>query len=249
MAQNVDLSNSKNWDLSNLKALFINCTYKKSPQTSHTEYLMNVSRSIMEKNNITTEMIRVVDHAIPPGVSADMTESGYEQDDWPGINQQILNADILVIGTPIWLGEISSVCARIIHRMYGNSSQENEKGQYIYYGRVGGCLITGNEDGQKHCARNILYSLLHMGFVIPPQADAGWVGEYGPGASYGDEGEEYPVGYDNNYTQRNATFMTWNLIHLAHMLKKNGGIPAYGNQPSEWENGKRFDHPHPEYLK
>ena len=69
----------------------------------------------------------------------------------------------------------------MIERLYGNSSQLNEAGQYAYYGRVGGCLVTGNEDGIKHCAMNILYSLQHLGYVIPPQADAGWIGEAGPG--------------------------------------------------------------------
>ena len=75
----------------------------------------------------------------------------------------------------------SLVCTQVIERLYGNSSLLNEAGQYAYYGRVGGCLVTGNEDGIKHCAMNILYSLQHLGYVIPPQADAGWIGEAGPG--------------------------------------------------------------------
>ncbi len=80
-------------------------------------------------------------------------------------------ADILVLLTPIWLGEKSSVCTRVIERLYGKSHLLNEEGQWAYYGRVGGCIITGNEDGAKHCAMNILYSLQHLGFTIPPQAD------------------------------------------------------------------------------
>ena len=85
--------------------------------------------------------------------------------------------------TPIWLGEKSSVCTQVIERLYGNSHLLNDAGQYAYYGRVGGCLVTGNEDGVKHCAMNVLYSLQHLGYVIPPQADAGWIGEAGPGPS------------------------------------------------------------------
>ena len=108
-------------------------------------------------------------------------------------------------------------------------------GQYAYYGRVGGCLITGNEDGIKHCAMNVLYSLQHIGYTIPPQADAGWIGEAGPGPSYLDEGSGGP---ENDFTNRNTTFMTWNLMHLAKMLKDAGGIPAYGNQRSEWDAGR-----------
>ena len=97
-------------------------------------------------------------------------------------------ADILVLGMPIWLGEKSSVATQIIERLYGNSHLLNDDGQYAYYGRVGGCLVTGNEDGIKHCALETLYSLQHLGYTIPPQADAGWIGEAGPGPSYLDDG-------------------------------------------------------------
>ena len=90
-------------------------------------------------------------------------------------------ADILVLGMSIWLGEKSSVATQIVERLYGNSHLLNDDGQYAYYGRVGGCLVTGNEDGVKHCAMNVLYSLQHLGYTIPPQADSGWIGEAGPG--------------------------------------------------------------------
>ena len=101
-------------------------------------------------------------------------------------------ADILVLGMPIWLGEKSSVATKVIERLYGNSHLLNDAGQYAYYGRVGGCLVTGNEDGVKHCAMNTLYSLQHLGYTIPPQADSGWIGEAGPGPSYLDEGSGGP---------------------------------------------------------
>ena len=121
-------------------------------------------------------------------------------------------------------------------------------GQWLYYGKVGGCLITGNEDGIKHCASNVLYSLQHIGYSIPPQADAGWIGEAGPGPSYGDLLDDGTrAGLDNDFTNRNTTFMTWNLLHLARMLKDAGGFPAYGNQRREWDAGTRFDFPNPEY--
>jgi multimeric flavodoxin WrbA len=109
---------------------------------------------------------------------------------------------------------------------------------------VAGCLITGNEDGIKHCAMNVLYSLQHLGYTIPPQADAGWIGEAGPGPSYLDPGSGGP---GNDFTNRNTTFMTWNLLHLAHLLKHAGGIPAHGNQRSEWDAGCRFDYDNPDY--
>ncbi len=117
-----------------------------------------------------------------------MTEHGWEQDEWPQIYEKVMEADILVLGTAIWLGEKTSVATQIIERLYGNSHLLNDDGQYAYYGRSGGCLVTGNEDGIKHCAMNILYSLQHLGYTIPPQADAGWIGEAGPGPSYLDAG-------------------------------------------------------------
>lgn len=226
-----------------LRAVFLNTTLKKGDEASHTEDLMGTAAAIMKKNGVDVEMIRVVDHRIAFGVYPDMTEHGWENDDWPRLQKKIMAAEILVIGTPIWLGEESSVCRLVIERLYGNSGKLNDKGQYDYYGRVGGCIVTGNEDGAKHCAMTVLYALSHIGYAIPPQADAAWVGEAGPGHSYGDDG----AGYDNEFTQRNVTFMAWNLLHLARLLKDNDGIPAHGNQRSRWDAGCRFDHPNPDY--
>jgi multimeric flavodoxin WrbA len=227
-----------------LRALFINCTLKRSPERSNTEGLIEVSRHILEKQGVAVEVIRAIDHDIATGVWPDMTEHGWESDEWPALQEKVMAADILVIAGPIWLGDNSSVTKKVIERLYANSSILNEAGQYAYYGRVGGCVITGNEDGVKHCAMNVLYSLQHLGYTVPPQADAGWIGEAGPGPSYLDEGSGGP---QNDFTNRNTTFMTWNLLHLARMLKDAGGIPAYGNQRSEWDAGSRFDFENPEY--
>lgn len=158
--------------------------------------------------------------------------------------ERIIAADILVLVGPIWLGDNSSVMKAVIERLYGCSGMLNDAGQYAYYGRVAGCLITGNEDGVKHCAMNLLYSLQHLGYVIPPQADAGWVGPAGPGPSYLDEGSGGP---DNDFTNRNTTFMTYNLMHIASLLRTAGGVPAYGNQRAEWDAGSRFGFANPEY--
>ena len=232
------------WDFSNLSALFINCTLKRSPERSHTQGLIDISKAILEKNSVSVDVVRAVDYDIAYGVWPDMKAHGWEADDWPGILEKVMAADILVITSPIWLGEKSSVCTKVIERLYASSGQLNASGQYAYYGRVGGCLITGNEDGAKHCSMNILYSLQHLGYVIPPQADAGWLGEAGPGPSYLDDGSGGP---ENDFTNRNTTFMTWNLLHMARMIKSAGGIPAHGNQRSEWDAGCRFDFPNPEY--
>ena len=233
-----------NMNFSDLSAVFLNCTLKKTPELSHTEGLMKISKAIMEKNGVSVEMLRPVDYNIAYGVYPDMREYGWADDEWPGIYEKVKKADIIVIGTPIWLGDKSSICAKIIERLYSSSGDLNEEGQYAYYGKVGGCVITGNEDGAKHCAMNIMYSLQHLGCLIPPQSDAAWLGEAGPGPSYLDEGSGGP---ENDFTNRNATFMSWNLMHLARMLKDKGGIPAHGNQRSKWDAGCRFDHPNPEY--
>lgn len=231
-------------NFSDLSAVFLNCTLKKTPELSHTEGLMKISRAIMEKNGVSVEMFRPVDYNIAYGVYPDMRDYGWAEDEWPGIYEKVKKADIIVIGTPIWLGDKSSVCTKVIERLYSSSGDLNEEGQYAYYGKVGGCIITGNEDGAKHCAMNIMYSLQHLGCLIPPQSDAAWLGEAGPGPSYLDEGSGGP---ENDFTNRNATFMSWNLMHLARILKDKGGIPAHGNQRSKWDAGCRFDHPNPEY--
>ena len=232
------------WDFSGLRAVYISCTLKRSPEVSNTEGLARGSIEIMERHGVAVELIRAVDHSLATGVYPDMTEHGWEADAWPAIFEKVMAANILVLLSPIWLGEKSSVCTQVIERLYGNSHLLNDAGQWAYYGRAGGCLITGNEDGAKHCAMNILYSLQHLGYVIPPQADACWLGEAGPGPSYLDPGSGGP---GNDFTNRNTAFMTWNLMHLARLLKDAGGIPAHGNQASAWQAGCRFDYPNPEH--
>ena len=239
-----ELCDSHDWDFSGLSAVVVNCSLKRSPEPSHTQGLLDIPIEIMEANDVRVDQVRAVDLDLPPGVQPDMTEHGWDHDDWPRLHRQVMDADILVIGTPIWLGEKSSVCTRVIERLYGNSAELNDAGQWAYYGRVGGCIVTGNEDGAKHCAMNVLYSLQHLGFTIPPQADAAWLGEVGPGPSYLDEGSGGP---ENDFTNRNATFMAWNLMHLARLLRAAGGVPAHGNQRRGWDAGCSFDFPNPEY--
>ncbi len=242
------MSENSKWDFSDLNAIYFNCTLKKSPEKSHTELLIDISKNIMDKHGVTTQVIRPIDHNIATGVYPDMREHGWDEDEWPNIYEKVKSADIVVLTGPIWLGDNSSEMKKVIERLYANSSILNKQGQYADYGKVGGCLITGNEDGIKHCAMNVLYSLGHLGYTIPPQADAGWVGEAGPGPSYGDKLDDGTVvGIENDFTNRNTTFMTWNLMHLAKMIKQNSGIPAYGNQRSKWDAGSRFDFENPEY--
>ena len=235
-------------DFSDLSALFINTTLTRSPDVSHTQLLVDASTAIMTTHGVRVDQFRAVDHPIATGVFPDMRAHGWETDAWPELFERVLRADILVIAGPIWLGDNSSETKKIIERLYAHSGELNDRGQWLYYGKVGGWLITGNEDGIKHCASNVLYSLQHIGYAIPPQADAGWIGEAGPGPSYGDllpDGTR--VGLENEFTQRNTTFMTWNLLHLARLLKNAGGFPSHGNQRAQWDAGARFDFANPEY--
>jgi len=239
-------------EFENLSVIYINCTLKRSPEKSHTSTLMQLSQNILKKENVKFEEIRFIDKEVAVGVYPNMTNHGYEKDDWPSIQKKIMDADILIIGSPIWLGQKSSEAQKLIERLYGMSGEINKKGQYIYYGKVGGCMITGNEDGAKHCSMGILYSLQHVGFSIPPQADCGWLGPIGPGPSYGDtEWKDKkispPKGFDSDFTNRNVTFMTYNLLHLAKMMKQNGGYGNYGNSIEKWNAGTHWAFENPEY--
>jgi len=241
----------KNLDFSHLSVVYVNCTLKKSPENSHTASLMEVSKSIMRREKVKIDEIRLIDHQVASGIYPDMTEYGWKADEWPSLFKRIIEADILIVGTPIWLGEKSSETQKLIERLYAMSSKTNQKGQYIFYGKVAGCIITGNEDGVKHCAMGILYALQHVGYSIPPQADCGWIGEVGPGPSYGDKewkGNKLdtPVGFKSGFTNRNTTFMTYNLLHLASMLKGANGYPNYGNSRKDWDDGERWKFENPE---
>ncbi len=243
-------------EFSGLKALFINCSINMNSSESHTQRLMNRASNIMKIEGVKVEHLYALEHDIAFGMIKDgQKETQKQKDDWPKIERKIKQADILVIGTPIWLGVKSSVATQVIERMYAYSGDRSDKDQYIYYGKVAGCIITGNEDGAKHCAMDILYALSHIGYTIPPQADTAWLGEVGPGPSYGDtkwngeliEGDGTPTGYNNEFTNRNTTFMAWNLMHMAKILKDNNGIPAKGNTTKGWKHVTNAEDQNPEY--
>jgi multimeric flavodoxin WrbA len=246
-AQQEKLCSDNATDFSDLSAVVFNCTLKKEPAQSHTRVLLSVVEEIMSRGGVAVEHVHMASQCVPYGVYPDMTEHGWDHDDWPRLWTKVQAADILVIGTPIWLGEESSVCRVLIERLYGMSGELNDKGQSVFYGKTGGAVITGNEDGIKHCAMTILYALQHLGCMIPPQADCGWIGEAGPGPSYGDDVDGKPAGFDNEFTQRNTTIMTWNLLHTARLLKDAGGLPSHGNDRKAWAAGCRFGYENPDY--
>lgn len=205
--------------MSKIKALVLNASLKSSSEPSHTEALSQEVLALLEKEQVETEIVRLADYHISYGISGDMGEG----DEWPKILEKVKEADILIIGTPLWLGEKSSLATVAIERLYGSSGETNERGQAIYYNKVGGVVVTGNEDGAKHASASILYGLSHIGFVIPPNVDAYWVGEAGPGPSYMD-GD----GVKNQFTKKHVEMLAYNTLHLAKFFKEYP-IPAQGN--------------------
>jgi multimeric flavodoxin WrbA len=227
-----------------LRVVVFNTTLKRSPEQSHTDGLLAIQKGIFERLGVRVDEVRVVDYTIPPGVYPDMREQGYAADDFPAIYRELVEpADIIVIAGPIWLGDQSSQTRVVIERLYAYSGEVNDAGQWCYYGKVGGVVTTGNEDGGKHVSAQVLYGLQHIGLTVPPQVDAYWNGPAGPGPSYLDPDSGGP---ENNWTTRNTVFATWNMLHLARMLKDAGGIPAYGNSTKDWDLSDP-DHPNPEY--
>src|ERR1700690_4306977 len=130
------LCQQSEWDFSDLQALFINCTLKRSPEVSNTQALADRSIEIMRRQGVTVDVVRAIDHDIATGVWPDMREHGWASDGWPPIFEQVLAADILVLAGPIWLGDNSSVMKQVHERLYGGSHLLNDAGQYLYYGRV-----------------------------------------------------------------------------------------------------------------
>lgn len=195
-----------------LKAIFLNCTLKKTPETSNTDALINKAIQLFSTLGIESQTIRIADHQVAFGVTSDEGEG----DAWPEILKEIKQSDILVVCSPIWLGDKSSICKMVIERLDGSTSeQEPVKGQYPLYNKAGGVLVTGNEDGAKRVSADVLFSLNHSGCTIPPNAMAYWVGDAGPGPSYIEA-----KGDKHMFTNKNLRLMVHNLADLARKLKE-----------------------------
>lgn len=201
-----------------LTALYLNTSLKHGDQESNTEALMRKSMKILEKEEVETELLRVSDYNIKFGMNADMGDG----DEWPKIFDKIIAADIIVMGTPIWNGQKSSLAALVMERIYAQSSETSENGQSKYYNKVFGTVVTGNEDGAKEAGGTISSRMANLGFTIPLNTNAYWVGDAGPGPSYKEAGQE------NEFTKKQTKMLSHNLVHMAHILKNNP-IPAIGN--------------------
>lgn len=196
-----------------VKALFLNCTLKKSPQESNTEAFGKEAEKIFHELGVETEQLRVVDHNVKFGNTSDEGEG----DDWPMILEKIKDADILIIATPIWRGDRSSVAKVVNERLDGVMSEGNAvDGQYPTYGKVGGVMVNGNEDGAKKAISSIFFDLSEHGFTVPVNAFTYYVGKAGPGPSYKEAG-----GNKHKFTNNMMLLMVHNLVHMARVLELN----------------------------
>lgn len=193
--------------------MFLNCTLKRAPQPSNTQALIDKVAALMRDLGAETESVRVTDYFIRFGSGMDEGDG----DQWPQLLEKIRACDILVIATPLWLGDRSSVAKMVAERLDATTYQTDEFGQHPMYNKVGGALVTGEADGAQHALSQMLYCLMIAGCTIPPNADCYWVGgSGGPGKPYleQDGGQEY-------YVNERARWMAHNLIAVARLLKEH----------------------------
>jgi multimeric flavodoxin WrbA len=195
-----------------LSALILNCTLKRSPAPSNSEALARVVGEALVQGGATYEVIRIVDHVVHPGVSTDEGDG----DEWPRIHEKILAAEILVLATPIWMGQPSSVSKRVIERMDAMLSETDAEGRPVAFNRVAGFVVTGNEDGAHHVVAELAQGLFDIGYTVPGQSSTYWHLGPGPGPDYLDDtrGHEW-----SHQTGRNAAA---NLIAVATALREHG---------------------------
>ena len=165
-----------------LTAVALNCTLSPSPTESSTELLAQQVLDALAEHHVTGSMVRVVDHDVLPGVELDMGEG----DAWPGIREQVMASDILVLATPTWLGQHSSVCQRVLERLDAELSEKDEQGRLQTYGKVAVAVIVGNEDGAHHISAVCFQALNDVGFTIPAGGVTYWNGEAMHGTDYKD---------------------------------------------------------------
>lgn len=194
-----------------LKALAISCTLKPSPSESSTDLLASQILAALTDHGVEGWLVRAVDHVISPGVEADMGGD----DAWPALRAQVLEADILVLATPTWMGQHSSVAQRVLERLDAELSEKDDEGRPHLFGKVAIAAIVGNEDGAHHIAGILFQSLDDIGYSIPAQGSVYWNGEAMQGVDYKDldETPEQVVAVTGT-AARNAA-------HLAALLRES----------------------------
>jgi len=191
-----------------LTALALNCTLSPSPAESSTELLAQQVLDALAEHDVTGSMVRVVDRDVRPGVELDMGEG----DAWPDIRRQIIASDILVLATPTWLGQHSSVCQRVLERLDAELSEKDEQGRLLTYGKVAVVVVVGNEDGAHHISAVAFQALNDVGFSIPAGGVTYWNGEAMHGTDYKDL-ESTP-----DAVASTTRTLAGNAAHLARLL-------------------------------
>lgn len=156
-----------------LRAFGINCTLKRTPAASSTQKILDQLLHELQSHQVETSFARIVDHDVKPGVTADEGDG----DAWPALRKQVLDANILVFATPIWMGQPSSVAKRVLERMDAFLDEIDENDCYPTFGRVAIVAVVGNEDGAHHVTAELYQALADVGFTIPGGSSAYWVGE------------------------------------------------------------------------
>jgi multimeric flavodoxin WrbA len=170
-----------------LSALALNCTLKRGEEKSSTQKLLDEIWEALAKHHVSGDTVRVVDLDVKPGTTADEGEG----DDWPALRARILKADILILGTPIWLGQPSSVAKRVLERMDAFLDEKDKHGRLPPFGKVAVVAVVGNEDGAHHCHAEVFQALNDLGFTIPAAGSTYWVGEAMGSTDYKDLRKPY----------------------------------------------------------
>lgn len=201
-----------------LTAFAINCTLTPSPDESSCERLISETLTELERHGVIGEQVRAVDYNIKPGVTSDQGEG----DDWPELRQRILDADIFILGSPVWLGHHSSICQRVLERLDAFLGETDDQGRLVSYGRVAGVVVVGNEDGAHHIIAELFQGLNDVGFTIPANASTYWVGEAMQSTDFKDLSQTPEV------IQTATAGLARNCAHLATLLKQT----SYPSQDS-----------------
>jgi multimeric flavodoxin WrbA len=194
-----------------LRALALSCTLKSSPEESSSELIAREVLAELANHDVDGEVIRVVDHDVRFGVSTDEGDG----DGWPAIRAKLMDAHILVIATPIWLGQPSSVCKLVLERLDAELSETDEQGRLSTYGKVAAVAVVGNEDGAHHVTAEVLQALNDVGFSAAASASTYWVGEALGKVDYKDAGPKPDT------TGQSTKTLATNAAHLAHLLAAN----------------------------
>jgi multimeric flavodoxin WrbA len=162
-----------------MRALAVNCTLKRSPERPNTDALLDVVAEALRRDQVDVDVVRVVDHDVKPAGTNDEGDG----DEWPAILSLGPNSEILVFATPAWLGQPASVAKRVLERMDALISETDDHGRPFAFNRVGGIVVTGNEDGAHHVIAEVTQALVDIGCTVPGQAWTYWNMGPGPGPS------------------------------------------------------------------